>query len=306
MRHVFQPTRYYNSFGPYEHALRVASGDTVLSNSLCARGLDIHGEKVAPRGNPLTGPLYVEGAEPGDTLVVRIGRIWPNRAYGWTRTVVAPHVVDPTFVRALPDEIEELAHWQVDIAGGTATLLEPKTTLGAFTLPLDPMLGCLGVAPKGHQSIASATSAEHGGNMDYRGLRAGATVQFPVFEPGALLFFGDGHAVQGDGEIVGTGIEISFDVELTIELLKGKLITWPRGEDAGYIFTIGNARPLEQGVQHATSEMLRWLQTDYGLDARGANTLLGQCVQYDLGNIYDPAYTMVCKVPKAALALIKR
>jgi len=104
--------------------------------------------------------------------------------------------------------------------------------------------------------------------------------------------------VQGDGEIVGTGIETSFDVRFTVHLLKGKTIRWPRGENQEYIFTVGNARPLDQAVQHATTEMVRWLQEDYGLDALGTHILLGQCVEYDLGNIFDPAYTMVCKVSK--------
>jgi acetamidase/formamidase len=137
--------------------------------------------------------------------------------------------------------------------------------------------------------------------MDYRGFRSGATAYLPVFMPGALLFVGDGHAVQGDGEIVGTGIEISFDVQFTVRLCKGWKINWPRGEDENDIFTVGNARPLDQAVQHATTEMMRWLIADYGLDPIGASTLLGQCVRYDLGNIYDPAYTMVCKLAKKHL-----
>ena len=117
----------------------------------------------------------------------------------------------------------------------------------------------------------------------------------------AVFGLGDGHALQGDGEIVGTGIEISMDVQFTVRLLKGKQSFWPRGENADYIFTVGNARPLDQCVQHATTEMLRWLMTDYGFDKIGAHTFLGQCVEYDLGNIFDPAYTMVCKVKKTLL-----
>jgi len=163
------------------------------------------------------------------------------------------------------------------------------------------MLGCFGVAARGRQAISTATSAEHGGNMDYRGFVTGTTVYFPVFEPGALFFLGDGHAVQGDGEIVGAGIEISMDVEVTLRVLKGKQTGWPRGENAEWIFTTGNARPLDQATQHATTEMLRWLQQDYGLDATGANLLLAQCVRYEVGNIFDPAYTMVCKVSKSLL-----
>jgi acetamidase/formamidase len=136
--------------------------------------------------------------------------------------------------------------------------------------------------------------------MDYRGYRAGVTAYFPVFVAGALFHVGDGHAVQGDGEIVGTGLETSMDVEFTVSVLKRES-RWPRGENDDAIFTVGNARPLDQAVQHATTEMLRWLQADYGLDAREASTLLGQCVAYDLGNVYDPAYTMVCRLAKRHL-----
>jgi acetamidase/formamidase len=164
-----------------------------------------------------------------------------------------------------------------------------------------PMLGCFGVAPPGGQAISTATSGEYGGNMDYRGFISGVTVYFPVFVPGALLFVGDGHALQGDGEIVGTGIEISMDVEFRVRLIKNRRIGWPRGENAQYIFTVGNARPLDQAVQHATTEMIQWLQTDYDLDPLSISLLLGQVVQYDLGNIFDPAYTMVCKLPKQVL-----
>jgi acetamidase/formamidase len=160
------------------------------------------------------------------------------------------------------------------------------------------MLGCLGVAPEEGQAISTETSGRHGGNMDYRGFVAGVTVYLPVSAPGALFFLGDGHAVQGDGEIVGTGIETSFDVQFTVHVIKGKAIRWPRGESADHIFAVGNARPLDQAVQHSTTEMLRWLQEDFGLDAVGASILLGQCVEYDLGNMFDPAYTMVCKIAK--------
>ncbi len=193
------------------------------------------------------------------------------------------------------------AKWEMDLERGHATLVEPETKLARLTLVLDPMLGCFGVAPPGGQAISTATSSTHGGNMDYRGFTQGVTVHFPVFVPGALLHVGDGHALQGDGEVVGTGIEISFDVQFTVRLTKRKKIQWPRAESDDYLMTVGNARPLDQCVQHATTEMVRWLQEDYGLDARGAHLLLGQCVKYDLGNVFDPAYTMVCKVAKRLL-----
>lgn len=299
MEHHFQPTHYHRCLGPYEPVLRLAPGDTLITSTVDARGYDHRREQVTPRGNPQTGPFYVEGAQPGDVLVVTLEQITPSRTYGWCGSSVAPGVVEPDYVRELPQA--PLAEWYVDVAAGTATLVGPPSRLQPLVIPLEPMLGCFGVAPERGQAISTATSGPHGGNMDYRGFKAGTTVYFPVFEPGALFFLGDGHAAQGDGEIVGSGIEISMNVRVRLDLIKGHSIGWPRGENDEFIFTAGNARPLDQAVQHATTEMLRWLQQDYDLDALGANLLLAQCVRYDLGNIFDPAYTMVCKVPKRFL-----
>ena len=271
-----------------------------MTTTVDARGFDHERNAVTQRGNPQTGPFYVEDAEPGDTLVVELDSIRPNRSYGFCGSSVAPNVVRPDYVPQLPLDAP-LAEWDVDVSRGTAILQRPESKLGAIELPLDPMIGCFGVAAKGGQAISTATSAEHGGNMDYRGFTVGTTVYFPVFEPGALFFLGDGHAVQGDGEIVGSGIEISMDVEITLRLQKGKTIGWPRGENDQWIFTTGNARPLDEATQIATTEMLIWLQQDFGLDALGANLLLAQCVRYELGNMFDPAYTMVCKVAKSWL-----
>lgn len=299
MQHHFQPTHYHRCLGTYEPVLHLAPGDTLVTSTVDARGYDHRREQVTPRGNPQTGPFYVEGAEPGDVLKVVLEDITPSRSYGWCGSSVAPGVVDPTYVRELPEA--PLAEWHVDVATGTATLVGPSSNLPRLEIPLEPMLGCFGVAPDRGQAISTATSGEHGGNMDYRGFKAGTTVYFPVFAPGALFFLGDGHAAQGDGEIVGSGIEISMNVRVRLDLIKDRQATWPRGENDEFIFTVGNARPLDQAVQHATTEMLRWLQHDYGLDALAANLLLAQCVRYDLGNMFDPAYTMVCKVPKRYL-----
>jgi amidase len=302
--HHFQPTHYHIAIGSHEPVLQIGDGDTVVTTTVDAMGKDPTDTQITPSGNPQTGPFYVTEAEPGDTLVVQLDRISPSRTIGYTSTVVASNVVDPSYVRELPEQ--DLAEWHVDHERGTATLIKPKTKLGGLTIPLAPMLGCFGVAPPGGQAISTATSAEHGGNMDYPGFVTGVTVYFPVFVPGGLLHVGDGHATQGDGEIVGTGIEISMDVQFTVRVIKGKRIRWPRGENAEFIFAVGNARPLDQAVQHATTEMLRWLKEDYGLNATSASLLLGQCVRYDLGNVFDPAYTMVCKLPKQLLTEVGR
>jgi acetamidase/formamidase len=230
---------------------------------------------------------------------VHFDKLLPNRKIGKTATVIAPHVLDPYYVASEMPEGDR-AEWHVDVEAWTATLISPETQLGKLTLPLEPMVGCFGVAPPRGQTISTATSSTHGGNMDYRGFKEGITVYLPVFVPGAFFHLGDGHAVQGDGEIVGTGIEISFDVQFTVEVIKEKSINWPRAENEEYILTAGNARPLDQAVQHATTELLRWLG-ELGLEKRAAHILLGQTVEYDMGNVFDPAYTMVCKIKKSIL-----
>ena len=297
--HRFVPTTYYTAIGTYPPVLHIASGDTVETTTIDARGHDQQRQRVAERGNPQTGPFFVEGAEPGDTLAVRFDMLKPNRRYGFTTNALAYNVVDPDFAPNIVRD-SSLAGWDVDADAWTATLAE-ETALGKFVLPLDPMLGCFGVAPARGQAISTSTAGPHGGNMDYRGFRQGVTIYFPVSVPGALLFVGDGHAVQGDGEISGTGIEISFDVRFTVEVIKGKSIAWPRAENDTHIMTVGNARPLDQALQHATTEMVRWLEADYGLDLRSASLLLSQCVEYEIGNVFDPAYTLVCKVAKRLL-----
>jgi acetamidase/formamidase len=306
MIHHFKPTRYYTTIGSHEPALTIANGDTVVTTCVDAWGQDERGRRVTPSGNPMSGPFFVKGAKRGDTLVVTLDRITPNRSWGWVRTPLAHNVVDPDYVKDIPDRNGATGRFKVDVKAGTATLDAPKTKLGKLVLPLSPMPGCFGVAPAGGEAISTATSGPHGGNMDYNGFVAGVTVYFPVSADGALFHIGDGHAVQGDGEISGTGIEISTEVQVTLRVRKRRKINWPRGENADVIFTVGNARPLDQALQHATTEMARWLRDDYGVDGHEVGILMGQAVKYDIGNVFDPAYTVVCKMPKRYLNLTSR
>ena len=294
-RHIFRPTRYHNTLGTAEPCLRIADGDTLVAETVDASGLDANEVAVAARPNPMTGPFFVEGAEPGDTLAVETIRLTPNRRTGWTYSPLALTVLDPAAILDRPKQ--ERAIWEINANEGTVRLRDAPAALAGFTPPLAPMIGCFGVAPAGGEAISTATSGAHGGNMDYRRFAPGTTAWFPVSVPGALFYLGDGHAAQGDGEITGTGIETSFEMEVRLSVLKRR-ITWPRAETAEEIITIGNARPLDQALQHATTEMQRWLGEDYGLDARAASHLMGMVVRYDVGNVFNPAYTVACRVAK--------
>ena len=190
--------------------------------------------------------------------------------------------------------------WSIDKAKHIVRL-EAADIVPALELPLAPMLGCIAVAPDRREAFLSTTPGPFGGNMDYAGLTAGATVMLQVNEPGALLFVGDGHARQGAGEVVGQGLETSLDVEFTVDLVKHKTIGWPRIETESEIMVLGSARPLIEALQHSTSEMQRWLMSDYGFTERGAATFMGQALEYDVANVVDPAFTIVAKVRKALL-----
>ena len=293
--HRFQPTRWHNAIGTAEPCLHLADGDTLITETLDASGLDAREVAMASRPNPMTGPFFIAGAEPGDTLAVHIERLTPNRATGWTYSPLALTVLDP---EAIPDRpAPQRSVWHIDREAGTVRLQDPLPGLEDFAPAIQPMIGCFGVAPALGQAFSTATSSRNGGNMDYRLFAPGTTAWFPVAVPGALFYLGDGHACQGDGEITGTGIETSFEMQVRFQVLK-RSILWPRGETAEDIFTIGNARPLDQALQHATTEMSRWLGEDYGLDPRAASHLMGQVVRYDVGNVFNPAYTVACRIAK--------
>lgn len=301
--HHFKPTRYYNTIGWHEPALRIEDGDKVVTSCVDAWGFDERNVQVCTPGNPMSGPFFVNGARAGDTLAIHLERITPSRQFGFTRNVLATNVVTDGYAAQLPDRSIK-GEWNVDINANTATFIKPETKLKNFSLPLNPMPGCFGVAPSEQQAISTATSAEHGGNMDYNGFVAGVTVYFPVFAEGALFHIGDGHALQGDGEIAGTGVEISTEIQFTARVVKKKIGT-VRGENADFIFAVGNARPLDLATQIATTEMSEWLRQEYGLGHYEVGVLMGQAVKYDLGNMFDPAYTMVCKMPKRVLAQLR-
>jgi acetamidase/formamidase len=300
--HRFAPTTYYNTFSfAHPPALRIKPGDRVITTTIDAGGNDANGRRVASGPNPQTGPFFVEGAEPGDMLVVTLNRIEPNRATAFSSTLLAPYAVDPAFLRSTAERQGRQETWTIDKAKGVARTTSADLRPGPLEVALIPMLGCVGTAPRNKEAVSTGTPGSFGGNMDYAGMVAGVKVMLPVYEPGALLFIGDGHARQGHAEVVGTGLETSMDVEFTVDLVKKKTIGWPRLESNDYIMVLGSERPLLQAFQHATTELLRWLMADYGFDERTASMLMGQAVEYEIGNVVDPHFTVVAKLRKTHL-----
>lgn len=300
--HQFEPTQFHNTFSfAHPPVLHIKPGDRVITKTIDARGVDSQNNKVGERSNPQTGPFYIEGAEPGDVLVVRFEKIEPNRATAWSSSVLAPYAADPDFLRFEGEREQTTETWNIDKQKGVGRPANSAIRPQTIAIPLRPMLGCVGTAPPNKEAIATSTPDRFGGNMDYNGMNAGVTLMLPVFEPGALLFIGDGHARQGDGEVVGSGMEISMDVEFSVDLIKQKKIGWPRLENAEYLMVAGSARPLLQALQHATTEMQRWLMNDYGFDERGSSLLMGQALEYDIANVVDPHFTVVAKIRKDLL-----
>jgi amidase len=300
--HRFQPTESYNTFsGAHAPALRIKPGDHVVTFTIDARGFDSAGVQRGQAANPETGPFFIEGAEPGDTLVVHLLRLETNRATGYSASLLAPYTADPSFLRLEALREPRTSTWRIDKQNGVA-YLDPDEFKGPrIELPLRPMLGCVATAPANKAAILSTFPDNFGGNMDYNGMGVGATVMLPVFEPGALFFLGDGHARQGDGEVLGSAIETSLDVEFSVDLIKGKKINWPRLENQDFIMVLGSSRAINEALQHVTTELMRWLMESYGLDERGASLLLGQGMEYEIANVVDPEFTIVAKMRKRYL-----
>jgi acetamidase/formamidase len=305
---ILEPERFWNVVGGHAPVLRILPGDTVVTKTIDGDGFDERDVRIAGEPNPLTGPILIEGAQPGDCLSVRIDRLLPNRTRGWTYKRLSPNVLEADFPRP-PSEVDpegQYASWEIDLRRRTVAPLDPQAGAAGWKLPLSPMLGCLCSAPPDAQAISTITSGSYGGNMDYKGVREGATIYLPVYEEGALLYLGDGHAAQSDGEIGGVGVEVSMEVEVTVNVVKSKKIAWPRGEDSSCVFTFGNGRPLEDAFRSATTEMVRWLTEDFSFTQLQLALLFGQAASYEIGNVCSPAYTIVCKLDKRYLAVESR
>lgn len=290
-------TRFYNSFHHRHPVLaKIKPGDVIVTRTIDAAGNDEKGKKVGDGPNPETGPFFIEGAEPGDAIAVTFRKIAMNRNWGWTGYRLGLFALTPASIEGLySNRYKEgaafpgranVVPWDLDLAKKTVRLREPVSSKVKFEFPARPMLGCVGVAAAQDFGPSSGISGPYGGNMDYNEVVDGATVVLPVFHPGALLFMGDGHALMGDGEPIGTGIETSMDVEFTVELRKRAELSNPRLENAESIISIGSqpefVSPLDHALKIATSDMVAWLVKDYKLEPWAAHLMVGYQGKYDV------------------------
>ncbi|HYX70729.1 MAG TPA: acetamidase/formamidase family protein [Terriglobales bacterium] len=285
---------------------RLKPGDILETNTVDCFGNAIKkpGDtlSMAPGDNPLTGPFYVEGAEPGDTLVVRILDLEVDGDQGVG--ALAPgfgalNTTNYTPMLNLP-LTEKIWFFPIDHKKNVATFRGLDSNF-SVEIPLRPFFGCIGVAPADGEARSSIVPAEFGGNMDAPEARAGNTVYFPVNVPGGLLYVGDGHAAMGDGEVAGTAIEVPLKARVQVDLIKGQRIGWPRFENEEAIMAVGAYRPLDDALRIAFTELVHWIHSDYGLSEMDAYELLSQVGQTHVTEMVDPNYVVVASIQKKYL-----
>jgi len=305
--HDYNPQTFHNFYSPtLQPVMHIFPGDSIKTRTLDSRGQDFDLRPRAPRGNPLTGPFYVEGAMPGDTLVVHLDKVRTNRDSAYQTNLIASTALETGYLRELAKHDAGFNAWKINASAGTATLVDPSGKMSAYTIKLSPMLGCIGVAPPRDETLASGHLGPFGGNMDSPQVREGATLYIPVFRPGALLYFGDGHAQQGEGELPGQGLETSLDVQVTVNLVQHKALGQVRLENPDYVMILGSGTTVDAAMKSATTEMSRWLADTYGLTPQDIAAFLGTAMEYDIAEVVDSEYGVTAKVRKDALAQIRR
>jgi acetamidase/formamidase len=290
-------------FGPLPPVLRVHAGDIIDTTTVDADGkaLEEAGLKVIGP-NPLTGPFYVEEAQPGDTLVVRFLTIDPNTKQGFGGVGPGFGALNSSHYTPMLGGSIPSKSWvyPIDKSENVATFRANDSDF-SVKIPLHPFLGCIGVAPAEGEARSSIVPAEFGGNMDAPEASVDNTLYLPVNVSGALLFFGDGHAAMGDGEIAGTAIEASMRVRLQVDVLKRQKIAWPRFENKDYIMAAGIYRPLDDALRIAFTELVRWIHERYALSEMDAYELLSKTAEIHLDEMVDPNYVIVAKINKKFL-----
>lgn len=304
-RHEFTPTTFYRQFSPANKpVLTVAPGDTIHTTTVDAGGTDEKGVTRVLGGNPETGPFYVQSAAPGDTLVVHITRLKLNRDWAISDDYLVDRATDRDLAVKMKDGGKDV-RWHLDVAKGVASTEKPGEHLARYTVPLKPMLGCVGVAPNpANAAPGTGDSGRYGGNMDFNEIIEGSTVYLTVNAPGALLYVGDGHAAQGDGELNGNALETSMDVEFTVDVIPSKHVPGPRVESASHIMAMGLGGSLDDAFRGATANMAAWLEDDYKLTPSEVAQVLGTASEYKVSEVADRNVGIVLKINKERLQVL--
>lgn len=297
--HLFKATSGHSTFAKREPVLRVQPGDVVQTNTLWGEWYEKPGGKWPGE----VGPIYVEGATAEDTLMVTILKLRPNRD-----TAVSTH--NPNFGPLVADRFTPMLNdpvpakrflWRLDRQRNVGVLELSQSKLKHIEVPLVPMLGRVATAPAGEESWDGLWPGYFGGNMDASDVREGATIFLPIFHEGALFYFGDGHALQGDGEVCGSGLETSMDVTFKFDLVKKKKIRWPRIQNDEQIMVAGSGRPLIDALRIAYTELINWLVEEYDFNKWEALQVVSQLSTIHVANATDPNYTVVAKFPRKYL-----
>jgi acetamidase/formamidase len=303
------PSEFAWTFGGVAPVRKVKPGDVIeLWTEDCYAGkvraeTDLVSEVCEfPFLNPQTGPFYVDGAKPGDTLALHFVSIEPARDIGAATTVPFFGALTSDHQTAtLQDALPEVVWlYELDNAKRTVTYHARSADL-TLTLPMDPMHGTVGVAPAAFEARSALVPDAHGGNLDTPEMRAGVTAYFGVNVEGALFSLGDGHARQGEGEACGTGVEVAMNTVLIVDLIPGVLTPWTRLESDDYLMSVGAARPLENAYRVAQVDMTDWLAALYGLDRLDAYQIVAQAALAPVAQVCNPIYTVTSKIPKSLL-----
>ena len=305
----FTPSNYYAYFSAKTTpVLSILPGDTIYTTSIDCFGFDKKGVKcsIGNADNPLTGPFFIEGAEEGDVVQITFTEMNLSR----NTAVCMPFFHERSMPAAITDRVKNNTNtkliWDLDIKNKKASLQTKTAHLKNFTVDINPFLGCVGLAAPNNQVISTEDSGPFGGNMDFKKITKGATVYLPVFVKGGLLYTGDGHAAQGDGELNWSALETSVDYAFTTKVIKkSKLsIAYPRVEDAEYIMTVGMDYTLDNSLKIATTGMLNWLQEKYDLTIEEASQVMGSSIEYKITEIVDPRVEVVAMIKKSILSKI--
>lgn len=304
---TYTPQGWSNTFdADRPPVLVIWPGDVVQTRTLDSGGVDAQGVTRALYGNPQNGPFFIAGAEPGDTVAVHIRKLTLNRDYADSLDSVVGRALGSSLVPQA-GALGKPVRWRLDREQGIARPEHAEGALAGFRVPLRPMLGGLALAPGfGSPAMSTGDTGRSGGNMDFNEVIEGNLVYLPVQQPGGLLYLGDAHALQGDGETSQYALETSMDVVFSVSLIKRKAIQMPRVESPTQIMVLGQAGSLDEAMRFASTGLLQWLREDYGMTMSQAAQVLGAAVQYDVANLAGRSVGLAARLDKALLPAPRR